>query len=342
MEPAFGHDFGGVRIHTDEKAARSARAVDALAYTVGRNVVFATGQYAPGTAQGRRLLAHELAHVVQQGTEQPVPRAVSSPDDALEQAADHAAQAVLGGRRAGPAGGHPVAAPSSLHRTVGRLDCPANVASAPEDPAAELADIDLQAQTMAQTMATLLAEDAAEVRGGIPDSPSASFQAFIDTFGLPPAEGAGFLNRLTGVVRPSLEVATSEEVQIMSRRFTLVASLFADPVRYVCGTGTFDIGHCSLDCTPNVAFSCRGLASIALCPHFWADFDDNAPRAVSLIHEASHIIWGPTTPSEVGQVGDDPTLRGSGRNFDIAECYEAIVNEVFGTDSHANCPAVPE
>jgi hypothetical protein len=67
MEPRFGHDFGRVRVHTDERAARSARAVHARAYTVGPDVVFGAGQFAPGTAAGRRLLAHELTHTIQQG-----------------------------------------------------------------------------------------------------------------------------------------------------------------------------------------------------------------------------------------------------------------------------------
>ena len=61
-----GYDFGRVRVHTDAKADESARAVNALAYTVGSDVVFAAGRYAPGTPEGRRLLAHELAHVAQQ------------------------------------------------------------------------------------------------------------------------------------------------------------------------------------------------------------------------------------------------------------------------------------
>jgi hypothetical protein len=67
FEPRFGHDFGEVRIHDDGAAAASARAVGARAYTVGRNIVFGGGQYATGTDTGRRLLAHELAHTVQQG-----------------------------------------------------------------------------------------------------------------------------------------------------------------------------------------------------------------------------------------------------------------------------------
>jgi hypothetical protein len=63
----FGYDFGDVRIHDDATAAASARGVQALAYTVGKDVVFGAGQYAPGTEVGRHLLAHELTHVIQQG-----------------------------------------------------------------------------------------------------------------------------------------------------------------------------------------------------------------------------------------------------------------------------------
>jgi hypothetical protein len=66
VEPYLGHDFSKVRIHADEKATASARAVNALAYTVGRDVVFGAGQYAPRTGEGQSLLAHELTHVVQQ------------------------------------------------------------------------------------------------------------------------------------------------------------------------------------------------------------------------------------------------------------------------------------
>lgn len=66
MEPRFGADFSGVRVHTGSRAARSAQEVNALAYTVGRDLVFAPGRYSPGTESGRRLLAHELTHVVQQ------------------------------------------------------------------------------------------------------------------------------------------------------------------------------------------------------------------------------------------------------------------------------------
>ena len=67
MEPRFGHDFGKVRVHTNARAASTAAAVNALAFTTGRDVVFGAGQYQPGTDAGKRLIAHELTHVVQQG-----------------------------------------------------------------------------------------------------------------------------------------------------------------------------------------------------------------------------------------------------------------------------------
>jgi Domain of unknown function (DUF4157) len=66
MEPRFNYDFSRVRVHAGSLAAESARAVGAQAYTVGQDVVFAHGKYTPSTTEGKRLLAHELSHVVQQ------------------------------------------------------------------------------------------------------------------------------------------------------------------------------------------------------------------------------------------------------------------------------------
>lgn len=66
FEPRFGYDFSGVRVHMDGEAAVGAQAVQARAYTIGSDIVFGAGEYAPATAQGKRLIAHELAHVVQQ------------------------------------------------------------------------------------------------------------------------------------------------------------------------------------------------------------------------------------------------------------------------------------
>ena len=81
FEPRFGHDFSQVRVHTDAKAAESSRVVNARAFTVGQDVVFGAGQYAPGTTTGQRLLAHELTHVVQQRNIHPT--AVPSPNGSV-------------------------------------------------------------------------------------------------------------------------------------------------------------------------------------------------------------------------------------------------------------------
>ncbi|MEQ1903082.1 MAG: DUF4157 domain-containing protein [Pirellulaceae bacterium] len=112
FEPRFGHDFSGVRIHTGAQAAKSAQSVNARAYTVGSNVVFGAGQFAPQTNEGRQLLAHELTHVAQQSRSESTiqPSLVNSPDDAGEREAEMISQQVLAGEPV-PA---PRAAPTAL------------------------------------------------------------------------------------------------------------------------------------------------------------------------------------------------------------------------------------
>ena len=94
FEPRFGHDFGGVRLHTDADAARLARSLNARAFTVGRDIVFGEGEYAPQTLEGKKLLAHELTHVLQQrggrsvinrkiSFEEPKPRGVNPIDTVI-------------------------------------------------------------------------------------------------------------------------------------------------------------------------------------------------------------------------------------------------------------------
>jgi hypothetical protein len=101
MESAFGASFGDVRVHTDDKASRSAEAVGANAYTVGSDVVFRSGQYDPGSPAGQKTIAHELTHVVQQskgpvsGSAAPGGIRVSDPADSFEQAADATAGQVM-------------------------------------------------------------------------------------------------------------------------------------------------------------------------------------------------------------------------------------------------------
>jgi hypothetical protein len=100
LEPRFGHDFSRVRVHADTRAAESAKVVGASAYTVGRNIVFGEGQYAPRSAAGQRLLAHELAHVAQQASAPPETGKqvlVGRTNDPSEREASLAAESVVKG-----------------------------------------------------------------------------------------------------------------------------------------------------------------------------------------------------------------------------------------------------
>jgi hypothetical protein len=95
FESRFSHDFGRVRVHADQTAARSARGLNARAYTVGNAIVFGAGEYRPRDTEGKRLLAHELTHVCQQSTQPapalqrqqtpPVAQAQAPPSDAVVQ-----------------------------------------------------------------------------------------------------------------------------------------------------------------------------------------------------------------------------------------------------------------
>ena len=108
MEARLGADFSNVRIHTDSKAHESAKSVQAHAYTVGNDVVFQSGKYDPGSDSGKRMLAHELTHVVQQrsGPVDGTPAAggikVSSPSDRFEQAAERSADHVMSSGQVAP------------------------------------------------------------------------------------------------------------------------------------------------------------------------------------------------------------------------------------------------
>jgi hypothetical protein len=103
MEARFGYDLSSVRLHTGNEAADSARALSANAYTSGANIVFGDGQYAPGSSTGRRLLVHELTHVIQQRTG-PVAitpagpdLAISSPNDRFEKRASAEGEGLASG-----------------------------------------------------------------------------------------------------------------------------------------------------------------------------------------------------------------------------------------------------
>jgi hypothetical protein len=115
MEARFGHDFSRVRVHSGDEAARAAASLGARAYTAGTNIVFGRDEYAPGSSGGKKLLAHELTHVVQQGRSEVDTRSVEPAGSPAELEAHAVAAAVTGGD--GPV--RVTAASRGINRDVG-------------------------------------------------------------------------------------------------------------------------------------------------------------------------------------------------------------------------------
>jgi hypothetical protein len=137
MEARLGQDFSRVRVHTDGKAAAAAGAAGASAYTVGRDIVFGAGQYRPGSAEGQRLLAHELTHVAQQqgavATGSPVATEAEHP---LER---QAAEVAAGGRLTAPiSAGRQRVSRQAVARQPGAHDVHAGLGDVQGLPMAEL------------------------------------------------------------------------------------------------------------------------------------------------------------------------------------------------------------
>jgi hypothetical protein len=122
MESRFGEDLSGVRVHTDTHAAETAEWLNAVAYTVGRDIFFGAGKYNPQSTEGKRLLAHELTHVVQQDfhpvadTRKPRGISISNPLDGFEREANRMAESVMFGL-SGSSRATPVLTPRSSDST---------------------------------------------------------------------------------------------------------------------------------------------------------------------------------------------------------------------------------
>lgn len=172
LEPRFGHDFSRIRVHTDSPAAESARAVNALAYTVGDDVVFGHGQFRPGSAEGQRLIAHELAHTIQQAGGTAAQEGGRS-ESVLEGEADAASQAAVAGQDVQVGSAAPVGL--SRQPAPGTAPTPAPQA-APAAPAAAGADtIDSFVTGRAEISATNMAKlrvIAARIQAALKDHPA--------------------------------------------------------------------------------------------------------------------------------------------------------------------------
>lgn len=333
MEPRLGHDFSQVRVHTDSKAAESADAVNALAYTVGRDVVFGAGQYAPTMSEGKKLLAHELTHVAQQGgmaygTQGRL--TVGAVDDDYEQQASQAEQMPSTGlsRRASTQAwnrasafanaGNP-AAVGRLQRRVNPNFVSCNPPSAAiaaitgPDPAGTITAANARAiELLGNVIDELQATRNNIVAGAEPSFPTISdgvAQALQDRFHMDASDRNIWTRRGEGTV------------DVLIRRFRGARQILADgAMRYQCLGGaainfTFGGATCAgPGCTGDVrAVSCEGVSQLILCAPFWSDGADD--QASTLMHECFHIYFG-----FIGDTG----------NLTNAHCYEQFVSDFNG------------
>lgn len=287
MSHKMGVDFSNVSVHTGTRAAEMNEQLDARAFTHGNDIYFNSGEYSPETSEGKHLLAHELTHVVQQG------------------AADHQ---------------------KPIQRSVATSssNCPANTNNAPANPVNTLESINEKAVKYAR--GTALSLDFSAILVGAGDS------GFVDAeyeraFGLPPASGGGFMNRLTGSVRPSREAALSEEMEIFSKRFDLIADFLEQPIAYRCDP-PLTWGGCNFsacDANDNAA-ACTGVGAVKICANFWNHSED--AQAGILIHEVTHIYWA-------GATHNIPS------NLRLSQCYEELVAQIYGFNAQSQVCPVP-
>ncbi len=288
MEPRFGHDFSNVRVHTDTKAVESARAVNALAYTVGRNVVFGTGQYSPGTGEGKRLMAHELTHVVQQSQNSVGSLTQIGPSaDLYEREANATANTVDRGSSTQSR----FIAPSvstlqgsvSLQRLIraANVHCPAAAAGV-TSPNPFSAD---RRASMLLDMAITKVSAARAVRSFRPTDPDVVDvgKALHTAFHLNP------VNEDTWTLGPP-----HVRLPVIQRRLEYAKS-YIDSVTFTThcfaaggGPGGMPCGTCG---PAWEAYTCPGDGTdIALCPPFWASNLNQRGRI--LAHEVFHINFG--------------------------------------------------
>lgn len=319
MEPRFGQDFSRVRVHSDERAAQSARAVNALAYTVGRNVVFDRAHYARDTQGGNSLLAHELAHVVQQsGSAQGAPSRIASANDALEGEADRAAEAAHATMPAEKRGAPALS--SIAHSVLARrvrsenVTCRENGLTNPDltgdEVVAALSDADADAITLARNAEQRLQEQLDIARAGDRLALDADFHTILQ-------EELGI-----ALIPEQFRLVEQQISRFRRVRETLESGYLC----YMCRGSTVNPvslkGCAPAPCGTEFASSCPGNRLIVLCQRFWDTPDE---RSVTILHEPFHI-WFEMARHETNAL----------RRAD-SSCFESFALRVAGRADFASC-----
>ena len=259
MEPHFGHDFSRVRIHTDAASAESARALEASAFTIGQHIHFGEGEHDPRSTRTLRLLAHELAHTVQQrgvgAAIQRFPADVSATEHVrLEREADRAADAIVSGRAARVVGSARTAAPQ---REDKKTPAQAPKIVAPVEP------------NKTQSKMIGDARRTAAIR-----TQTAMFKASG-------VQGAGPFNDARRLARIKFDWADPNMDQIGEVLSGMGGGLVNVDVK-VAGVG-------DPECGARAGYVRGHRPPIVLCPGFFADPSDNEGRIRTLIHEMAHV-----------------------------------------------------
>ncbi len=254
-EPRFGYDFSNVKVHTDDIAAKSAQSINALAYTSGNNVVFNNAQYSPNTDSGKRLLGHELTHVVQQGS-----------------------------------GG---VSRKNIQKAIGsRTRCTANAHSSPADPLSVIQQANERAVHMALGASHLLFSDSLFMQSATFGS-SGILNMYRRRFGDPIAHRTKFKNRFNNSLHNTLLLAQASEMQYLSTRSENISDFLNGNIHFKCtGTSRTTIGDCTHRCGANtILASCSSghKSEMAICSGFWGMSSDQ--QAIGMIHEVSHMLY---------------------------------------------------
>jgi hypothetical protein len=315
FEPRFGHDFSKVRVHADTKAGESATQVGAAAYTIGRQVVFAPGRYAPASTEGQALVAHELAHVIQQQTSDSA-RLIAAPSSA-EREAETAAARVL--------------EPTQMNANVSLGRTGLSLAKAPQRGGAKPTTDPVEEARAAAFIRVLLARN--RVAGIGPPSP------------LAPSTGPLAPSPMAGQPYPDIQ---AYENQQKARRY---AGLFFEWENPNMGQVHDILDHMLTALSPGVAVTraapgdalCGSRAGyvvnhrlpIVLCPAFFTSGKEQRIR--TMIHESAHVA-GIGQPQGEGYCAVFDYSGPCPGGFDSADSWAQFVNAV--TDQPPDKPQV--
>ena len=305
MESRFGKNFSEVRVHADNSAASLASGIHARAFTHGRDIVFGQGEYSPQSTTGRKLIAHELTHVVQQGK----------------------SNSLAG----------------NIQRTYSsRSRCRSGSATgAPPMPDVFLTLTEIVLGGKLTNTIIGLIFDIQSLQAGTRPQTSRSFNAYLTRFGPPERLSNGkYRDRFTRQQFNSEDAAMLSELTQIKIRLERVQRFFNGPIRYICATRTqwLTIGNCRGRCADEngdaFAWVCHtggAPRTIVICPDFWGMSGDD--QAVGLIHEACHLLFRFGDPQ-----GSSMTTRRRGRN---PVCFSGFVASVSGHNPpDTDCPPV--